>query len=79
MAGRDVALRWCASCHLVDPHAQRESNDAAPSFAAIAATKTTTRTTLLTFLAAPHGQMQDYQLSRDEIANVSAYILSLRR
>jgi hypothetical protein len=30
-------------------------------------------------LATPHARMPDYALSRNDIANVSAYILSLRK
>jgi len=31
------------------------------------------------FLQTPHGRMPDLHLSRDEIDDVSAYILSLKR
>ncbi len=33
---------------------------------------------LRVFLQSPHARMPDLHLSRDEIADVSAYILSLR-
>jgi hypothetical protein len=38
----------------------------------------TTEAGLAAFLSTPHGKMPDYSLSRNEIRNVSAYILSLR-
>jgi hypothetical protein len=37
----------------------------------------TTSTSLNAFLSTPHPSMPDYALSRQEIADVSAYILSL--
>jgi mono/diheme cytochrome c family protein len=79
LLGREVAVRWCSSCHVVDPAAQRRGSDVVPSFAAIAAMRSTTAASLAAFLAAPHGNMPDYALSRADIANVSAYILSLRK
>ncbi len=78
-AGHELAVRWCSSCHVVDPGQQHQGSDAVPTFAAIAAMKSTTAASLTVFLATPHAQMPDYTLSRDDIANVSAYILSLRK
>lgn len=79
LAGHELAVRWCSSCHVVDPGQQRQGSDEVPTFAAIAAMKSTTAASLTVFLATPHGQMPDYTLSREDIANVSAYILSLRK
>jgi len=78
-AGHDLATRWCSNCHVVDPGHQRQGSDAVPTFAAIAAMKSTTSASLKVFLATPHARMPDYTLSRDDIADVSAYILSLRK
>ena len=41
-------------------------------------TPDTTRLSLTVFLSTPHHRMPDYSLTRQEIANVSAYILSLK-
>jgi len=79
VAGHDLAVRWCSSCHVVDPAQQHQGSDAVPTFAAIATMKSTTAASLMVFLATPHARMPDYTLSRDDIANVSAYILSLRK
>ena len=49
-----------------------------PTFAGIARRKSTTAMSLRVFLQSPHARMPDLHLSRDEIADVSAYILSLR-
>jgi mono/diheme cytochrome c family protein len=62
-----------------DPGQQRQGTDAVPTFAAIAAMKSTTAMSLTAFLSTSHTPMPDYSLSRDDIANVSAYILSLRK
>ena len=79
LAGHELATRWCGNCHVVDPSQQRQAIDAVPTFAAVAAMKSTTAMSLQVFLSTPHGPMPDYSLSRAEIANVSAYILSLRK
>ena len=36
-AGRELAQRWCASCHLVAPGQTTATSDSVPSFMAIAA------------------------------------------
>ena len=41
--------------------------------------KSTTPMSLRAFLQTPHSRMPDLRLSRDEIDNLTAYILSLRR
>jgi mono/diheme cytochrome c family protein len=78
-AGHELAQRWCSGCHLVDPVIQKQGSDAVPSFQAIANMKSTTAAMLAVFLSTPHARMPDWQLSRQDIANVSAYILSLRK
>ena len=77
-AGRAIAERWCSGCHLVD-HVQKSApNDAIPSFRAVANMKSTTTISLAVFLQTPHEPMPNFMLSRRQIADVSAYILSLR-
>ena len=78
-AGHDLALRWCSSCHLVDPSQQHQVSDAVPTFVAVAAMKSTTTASLRVFLSTPHARMPDFALSGDNIADLSAYILSLRK
>jgi hypothetical protein len=41
--------------------------------------KSTTPLGLRVFLQTPHGRMPDLHLTRDEVDNLIAYILSLRR
>jgi mono/diheme cytochrome c family protein len=76
LTGEEIARRWCSGCHEVGRAPVR--NDAIPSFAAIARLPSTTTLSLRVFLGTPHHRMPDYSLTRQEIADVSAYILSLR-
>jgi hypothetical protein len=65
-AGRHLSQTWGAST-------------GAPSFREIAAQKSVTPMALSAFLQTPHHRMPDLHLSRNEIDDVSAYILSLRQ
>jgi mono/diheme cytochrome c family protein len=77
--GKQIAERWCASCHVVGPGQKNVPNDAVPSFPSIAQMSSTTKMSLAAFLSTSHPPMPDIVLSRSEIADVSAYILSLRK
>lgn len=76
-AGQALAQTWCASCHAVARSATAVSNSV-PGFPAIADRPTTTADGLRAFLAEPHGRMPNLSLSRNDIDNAVAYILSLR-
>ena len=78
-AGKTIAAAWCSSCHVVNPTQQDGSSSGAPPFAAIAKMKTATPMGLRVFLQTPHGRMPDLHLMREEIANLSAYIVSLKK
>jgi len=78
-AGEKLAHTWCSGCHRVDLEQQKMGNDAVPSFSSVAQMNSTTEISLAAFLSTPHGRMPDYSLSRIEIRDVSAYILSLRK
>ena len=77
-AGHRLAESWCSSCHLVGPGSARGVSNGTPTFMAIGEQKSTTALSLRVFLQTPHGQMPDLHLSRDEIDDLAAYILSLR-
>lgn len=77
-AGKEVAQRWCANCHLVAPGQASATSDSVPTFMAIAARPNVSMDGLRAFLADPHGRMPPLVLSRADIDNLSAYILSLR-
>ena len=78
LAGEQLAKTSCAGCHQVDKNDLPKRSDAIPSFVSVANMNSTTAMSLRVFLSTPHANMPDYSLSRNEISNVSAYILSLR-
>lgn len=79
VTGAAVAWSWCANCHDVGLGSRPTATDAAPGFRAIARMPSTTELSLRAFLRTPHAAMPDYQLSRHELEDVIAYILSLPR
>ncbi len=74
--GKAMAEKWCSHCHMISP-GEKRAGDAAPSFTSIARMPSTTEMSLRAFLQTPHVRMPDYHLSRDESADLVAYILSL--
>lgn len=78
-AGRRLAATWCADCHRIARGGPGPATDAAPPFAAIAAMPSTTSMSLRVFLQSPHASMPDYHLTRDQLDDLVAYLLSLRR
>ncbi len=78
-AGQRLAVTWCANCHQVGPGGPGPATDAAPALQAIAAMPSTTSMSLRVFLQSPHGNMPDYRLTREQMDDVVAYILSLKR
>ena len=76
--GARIAQMWCSGCHQIKAGA-RSASDATPSFFSVAQMSSTTETSLAVFLSSSHQHMPDYSLSRAEIRDVSAYILSLRK
>lgn len=77
--GDKLAETWCSNCHVVVPTARRGSSNGAPTFSAIARMTSTPPLSLRAFLQTPHNRMPDLQLSRNEIDDLIAYILSLGR
>jgi cytochrome c2 len=79
-AGRTLAQTWCKGCHDVSPEPKVERDNGPPPFAVIANGKKWTQGRLQTFLVKPHGRrMPDYSLTRQEIRDVSGYIMSLKK
>jgi mono/diheme cytochrome c family protein len=79
-AGRAFAARVCSPCHAIapDPHAPRMF-EIAPDFQTIADTPGITATALNAFMLTSHPKMPNLILSREQSADVIAYILSLRK
>lgn len=76
IAGRAIAERWCAGCHLIDGAV--ETSDAAVPLAALARRPRYDADALAAFLTVPHGGMPDLSLTQQEIADLIAFIETLR-
>lgn len=77
-AGSRVAQTWCKNCHDISPGAKSMHDTGAPPFAVVANGKGRAGTALTNFLYTSHNRMPDYSLTRQEAADVSAYIMSLK-
>lgn len=75
--GQELAQNWCGDCHAVDAQ-HAEARGAAPSFLSIAKMPSTTAISLHVFLQTPHERMPNLQLTKSQIDDVVAYILSLQ-
>jgi mono/diheme cytochrome c family protein len=76
-SGLRIAQRWCAACHIVGP-GQRSGSDRVPPFAEIARIPNFDASKIALFLLDPHPKMPDMSLTRDEAADLAAYIVSLK-
>jgi mono/diheme cytochrome c family protein len=76
--GHILAKTWCTGCHLIEAQ-EMTAKDAVPSFSAIAANKSTTVATLKAFLQTRHQNMPDWWLTRQQIDDTIAYIMSLHK
>ncbi len=76
--GGELAQRWCSACHLVEAGQKQASADAAP-FDAVAGKSDFTPEKVAFFLLDPHPKMPNFSLSRNEAADLAAYIASLRK
>ena len=77
-AGHALARQVCVACHVVD--AQSSPRRAVgPAFHDIANTPGMTATALHAFLTTSHQKMPNLILTPEEMSDVIAYILSLRR
>jgi len=77
-AGHGLARQWCSSCHVIEKDQAQPATDSVPSFFAIANDSTTTEDGLRTFLGTPHASMPNISLSREEVTNLIAYLMSLK-
>ena len=76
--GHDFARAVCAECHAVEDTDSFSPKIPAPTFREIAATPGMTATALSAALRTPHQEMPDLILSSEQIADITAYILSLK-
>jgi mono/diheme cytochrome c family protein len=70
--GRRLALAWCSNCHAMEPNAKRTGDTL--TFAEIARKPANSENALRAFLQTAHAGMPDWQLTRDEIDDLVAYI-----
>jgi mono/diheme cytochrome c family protein len=75
--GEEIARRWCAECHVV-ANDQRQVLSQAPPFSAIARNPEFDVYRLVFFLLEPHPKMPNMSLTRNEAADLAAYIASLK-
>ncbi len=74
--GADLSQRWCSSCHLVE--AEGVGSDTAPPFRSIAIDPELSNANIRDWLISPHDTMPSFDLAEDEIADIIAYIASIR-
>ena len=73
--GERLAKRWCAACHIVASD-QKKGSAQVPPFSAIAKRPGFDTAKLALFLLTPHPKMPDMNLTRNEAADLAAYIMS---
>ena len=76
--GQAKAKLWCAHCHVVEPNPGTVAQSDVPSFAGIAARPDQTLEKTENGIFDPHPPMPDLQLSREQVRDLSLYIMSLR-
>jgi mono/diheme cytochrome c family protein len=78
-AGLGLARQICSECHAIERPPARSPNPAAPGFETIANVPGMTGAALSVALQRSHVTMPNVILNADELSNIVAYILSLRR
>jgi mono/diheme cytochrome c family protein len=75
--GRVLAERWCVSCHMISS-GQAQATEA-PPFSTIARQPDLDAARLAYFLMEPHPKMPSMALTRNEAADLAAYIKSFAK
>ena len=76
--GHELAARLCSNCHLVGNAEQQQANADVPSFAEIANKEGQSSGAIMAHIMLPKHPMPTIPLTKSELADLSAYILSLR-
>ena len=76
--GKDLAVRLCSNCHLVGAIQQEHANVDIPSFHEIANKEAQTEGSILAHIVLPKHPMPEIPLTKSEIVDLAAYIMSLR-
>ncbi len=75
--GKVLARVWCANCHIVDP--EGTGTDGAPPFPLVAQKGAPEQREARAFLNAPHPPMPNFNLAREQIDDIVAYLNSLAK
>ena len=76
--GRQLAEKLCVNCHVIAPDHANVAGEAAQAFSAMAALPGQTRERLAGKIVVPHPDMPAVPLTRSEIRDLVAYIISLK-
>ena len=76
--GRELAVRLCSNCHMVDGPATAATPVGIGTFRGIANRPGQTAERISNVLILPHMPMPDAQLTREEIQDILAYLETLR-
>ncbi len=77
--GKELAARLCSNCHLVGTSEQQQANADVPSFHEIANKEGQSAGAIMAHIMLPKHPMPTIPLTKSELADLSAYILSLRQ
>jgi mono/diheme cytochrome c family protein len=77
--GRELAARLCTGCHVIDRVTSGPVRADVPSFPAIAERAGSTAEHLAGRIIVPHPAMPGVALTADEIRDIVAYIVTLKR
>jgi mono/diheme cytochrome c family protein len=77
--GRGLAERLCVACHVIDRRTSGPVRADVPSFPAIAGRPGSTAEYLAGKIIVPHPAMPGVALTADEIRDIVAYIVTLKR
>ena len=76
--GKKLAASLCSNCHLVGDVERRQANVDVPSFKEIANKEGQSAGAIMANIMLPKHPMPTIPLTKSELADLSAYILSLR-
>jgi mono/diheme cytochrome c family protein len=77
--GRELAARLCVTCHVIDRTPSGPVRADVPSFPAIAGRPASTAEYLAGKIIVPHPAMPGVALTADEIRDIVAHIVTLKR
>jgi mono/diheme cytochrome c family protein len=76
--GQELAAQLCSNCHLVGTVEQQHANADVPSFHEIANKEGQSAGAIMVHIMLPKHPMPTIPLTKSELADLAAYILSLR-